>query len=127
MKHILLILLVFGVLVGCSTSSNKIAYKTADSMIVSVDASMKVWARYVVETRTNLINAGDRDGLAKLFNKEQKVRSIYEDYSKAVKAFVMAGYALSKNSTNSIPPSVESQVIDAAQPVIQLIQQLQTQ
>jgi hypothetical protein len=80
--------------VGCSTTANRLAYRSAGVTEATVDAAMKGWASYVVWKR------GQTPGDAVLAGQEARVREAYSVYRQAMNGVYAAQGAIGAGRTN---------------------------
>lgn len=102
-------------LTGCQSTPKRVAYTTTESIVLSVDAAMKVWAKYVIVQRHK--HEGDVVALAELSKKEAKVRNAYEIYQKSAEAAIKAQLALVQTQGQGVFVTMEA----VAEPLINLI------
>lgn len=110
-------LLILSGLSGCSTPQ-KTAYAVVNTVVVSVDTSLKLWSDYYVHKKDALLKANDTQGLAVLYHKENQVRDAYTKYQAAAKLAIMSASLV---STNMVPSQVATEINAAGDPLVALI------
>lgn len=93
------IALVFGLFAGCNSgcsTANKAAYVTTSTAVVTVDAAMTAWGHYVA------VNHPGPES-------EQKVKTAFETYQRAVGTVAAAGsgYMKAKQSQSPDLPKIQ--------------------
>lgn len=83
--------------IGCSSTADRVTYKTVGTVAVSVDTAMHAWGDYV--------SAQKRAGTPVPLDQERQVLKAFKVYQSALAASVNAGvaYSQAKGDTNATP------------------------
>ncbi len=122
LRKLLLILSLTSLLIlsgveGCQSTPQQVVYKTTASLIDTVDASMKLWASWIVHQHT--LAGVDAQKQADLNHKENIVREAYQKYQDVLKTVVLSALAATTTTPGQTIPT--DAILNAATSLLKTI------